>query len=92
MTLQIFLDIFNQERGTWLGKVNEPSCLLNLSNKKNLLLAQIKSPSLLEQKAALPQLLINFRFKIWSLCRVEKTHKHLWLVKKVKNEFREKPS
>ena len=50
MTLQIFLDIFNQERGTWLGKVNEPSCLLNLSNKKNLLLAQIKSPSLLEQK------------------------------------------
>ena len=35
--------------------------------QKNVLLAQINSASLPEQKAALTQLLINVRSEIWSL-------------------------
>ena len=55
--------------------------------QKNLLLAQINSVSLPEQKAALTQLLINVRPKIPSLRKAEKTRKHQWLVKWAKNEF-----
>ena len=46
VTLLVFLGIFNQKRGTLLDKVDEPSCRLNL------LLPQINSASLPEQKAA----------------------------------------
>ena len=55
--------------------------------QKNLLLAQINSASLPEQKAGLTQLLINVRSKIWSLRQAEKTRKRRWLVKRAKNEF-----
>ena len=59
--------------------------------QKNLLLAQINSASLPEQKAGLTQLLINVRSKIQSLCTGEKTRKCRWLIKRAKNEFNVNP-
>ena len=43
--------------------------------QKNLLLTEIKSTSLSEQQAALAQLLINVKSKIWSLSKAEKAPK-----------------
>ena len=54
-------------------------------------MAQINSAALPEQEAALTQLLIHLRSKIWSLRKAEKTRKHRWLVKRAKNEFNVKP-
>ena len=90
MTLQIFLNIFNQKKETLLSKDDEPSCLMNLSNKRTWFLAQINSASLPQQKAALNKL-INVRCKIQSLRKAEKTRKHCWLVKRAENEFNVNP-
>ena len=64
---------------------------IKLIQQKNLLLAQINSASLPEQKAGLTQLLINVRSKIQSLCTGEKTRKCRWLIKRAKNEFNVNP-
>ena len=61
---------------------------IQLIEQKNLLLAQIKSSSLPEQQAALTHLLLNVKCRIRSLSKAEKTRKHRWLMKKVKNEFK----
>ena len=50
-------------------------------------MAQINLASLPEQDAALTQLLIIVKCKIWSLRKAEKTRKHRWLIKRAKNEF-----
>ena len=72
----MFLDIINPKRETWLDKVNELSKLsIQLIQQKNVLLDQIKSTSLTEQRAALTQLLINMKCKIRSLRKVEKSRK-----------------
>ena len=59
--------------------------------QKNLLLAQINSASLPEQKTAVTQLLINVRSKIRFLRKTEKTRKRRWLVKRTKNQFNLNP-
>ena len=45
------------------------------------------SGSLPEQQAAITQLFISGRCKIWSLCKAQKAGKRFWLVNGVKNEF-----
>ena len=59
--------------------------------QKNLLLAQINSASLPEQKTAVTQLLINVRSKTRSLRKTEKTRKRRWRVKGTKIEFNVNP-
>ena len=59
--------------------------------QKNLLLAQINSASLPEQKTAVTQLLINVRSKTRSLRKTEKTRKCRWRVKGTKIEFNVNP-
>ena len=62
-----------------------------MSFNLNLLLPQINSAALSEQKAALTQLPINVRSKIQSLRKPEKTHKRRWVIKRAKNEFNVSP-
>ena len=62
-----------------------------MSFNLNLLLPQINSAALSEQKAALTQLPINVRSKIQSLRKPEKTHKRRCLIKRAKNEFNVNP-
>ena len=49
------------------------------------------SASLVEQKVALTQLLINVKSKIRPLRKAEKSRKRRWLVKRAKNEFNLNP-
>ena len=64
---------------------------INLIKKKNLLLAQIKSSSLPEQKVALDHLLLLVRSKIRSLRKAEKSRERHWLLKKARNDFKHNP-
>ena len=65
---------------------------INLIKKKNLLLAQIKSSSLPEQKIALDHLLLLVRSKIRSLRKAEKSRKRHWLLKiMIRNDFKHNP-
>ena len=73
------------------GQSRRTKLSIELIQQKNLLLAQINSAALPEQKAALTQLLINVRSKIRSLRKAEKTCKRRWLVKRSKNEFKVNP-
>ena len=73
------------------GQSRRTKLSIELIQQKNLLLAQINSAALPEQKAALTQLLINVRSKIRSLRKAEKTCKRRWLVKRAKNEFKVNP-
>ena len=73
------------------GQSRRTKLSIELTQQKNLLLAQINSAGLPEQKAALTQLLINVRSKIWSLRKAEKTCKRRWLIKRAKNEFNVNP-
>ena len=91
MMLQIFLGIFNQKKRNLAGQSLQTKLSIELIQQKNLLLAQISSATLPEQKAALTQLLINIRSQIWSLCKTEKTRKRHWLVKRANNEFNTNP-
>ena len=61
-----------------------------MSFNLDLLLPQINSAALPQQKAALTQLPINVRSKIQSLRKPEKTHKRR-LIKRAKNEFNVNP-
>ena len=90
VTLLVFLGIFNQKRGTLLDKVDEPSCRLNLYNKRTFFCLKLIQLLCLSRKQ-LTQLLINARWKIWYLRKVEKTRKCLWLVKRAENEFSVNP-
>ena len=54
---------------------------IELIQQKNLLLAQINSPSLPEQKAALTQLVINVRSKVSSFHMAEKLASTIGLLK-----------
>ena len=76
-------NLAGQSQGTKLS--------IEFIQQKNLLLAQINSVALPAQKAALTQLLINVRSKIWSLRKAEKTCKRRWLIKRAKNEFNVNP-
>ena len=87
MMLQIFLGIFNQKKRNLAGQSLRTKLSIELIQQKNLLLAQINSATLPEQKAALTQLLISIRSKIWSVRKTEKTRKRHWLVKRANNEF-----
>ena len=69
------------------GQSRRTKLSIELIQQKNLLLTQINSVASPEQKAALTQLLLNVRSKIWSLRKAEKTRKHRWLVKRAKNQF-----
>ena len=82
----IFSDLQPKMRNL-AGQSRRTKFSIELVQQKNLLLAQIKSASLPEQNAALTQLLINVKCKIWSLREAEKTRKRRWLIKRVKNEF-----
>ena len=62
-----------------------------MSFNLDLLLPQINSAALPQQKAALTQLPINVRSKIQSLRKPEKTHKRRCLIKRAKNEFNVNP-
>ena len=62
-----------------------------MSFNLDLLLPQINSAALPQQKAALTQLPINVRSKIQSLRKPEKTHKRRCLIKRAKNEFKVNP-
>ena len=73
-----------------LGKVNEPSCPLILSNKRTCFWLKLIQLLCLSRKQ-LTRLLINIRSKIWSLRKAEKTRKRRWLVKRAKNEFNVNP-
>ena len=64
---------------------------INLIKEKNLLLAQIKSSSLPEQKIALDHLLLHVRSKIRSLRKAKKSRKRRWLLKKARNDFKRNP-
>ena len=63
---------------------------INVIKEKNLLLAQIKSSSLSEQKTALDHLL-HVRSKIRSLRKAEKNRKRRSLLKKARNDFKRNP-
>ena len=89
--LQIFLGICNQKKRNLAGQSLQTKLSIELIQQKNLLLAQISSATLPEQKAALTQLLLNIRSQIWSLCKTEKTRKRHWLVKRANNEFNANP-
>ena len=73
------------------GQKRRTKFSIELTQQKNLLLAQIKSASLPEQNAALTQLLINVKCKIRSLRKAEKTRKRRWLIKRAKNQFSVNP-
>ena len=73
------------------GQSRRTKLSIELIQQKNLLLTQINSVASPEQKAALTQLLLNVRSKIWSLRKAEKTRKHRWLVKRAKNQFDKNP-
>ena len=73
------------------GQSQRTKLSIELTQQKNLHLAQINSAALPEQKAALTQLLINVSSKIQSLRKAEKTHKRRWLVKRAKHEFNVNP-
>ena len=73
------------------GQSRRTKLSIELIQQNNLLLAQINSAALPEQKAGLTQLLINVRSKIQSLCTGEKTRKCRWLIKRAKNEFNVNP-
>ena len=73
------------------GQSRRTKLSIELIQQKNLLLTQINSAASPEQKAALTQLLLNVRSKIWSLRKAEKTRKHRWLVKRAKNQFDKNP-
>ena len=90
--LQIFLCIFNQKARNLAGQSRRTKLSIELIQQNNLLLAQINSAALPEQKAGLTQLPINVRSKIQSLCTGEKTRKCRWLIKRAKNEFNVNPS
>ena len=68
------------------GGLNCPS-----SSLTNLLMAQIKTISLPDQRTALEQLLTNVKYKIRSLRKSEKSRERHWLVKKAKNDFKSNP-
>ena len=63
---------------------------INLIKENKVLIAQIKSSSLPEQKIALDQLL-HVRSKMRSLHEAEKSHKRRWLLKKACNDFKRNP-
>ena len=63
---------------------------INLIKENKILIAQIKSSSLPEQKIALDQLL-HVRSKMRSLHEAEKSHKRPWLLKKACNDFKRNP-
>ena len=73
------------------GQSRRTKLSIELIQQNYLLLAQINSAALPEQKAGLTQLLINVRSKIQSLCTGEKTRKCRWLIKRAKNEFNVNP-
>ena len=74
-----------------VGQSQRTKLSIQLIQQRNMLLAQIKSAPLPEQQAALTQLLISIKCKIWSLCKAEKARKRCWLIKKAKNEFNVNP-
>ena len=82
---------FQPKKRNLAGQSRRTKLSIELIQQKNQLLPQINSASLPEQKPAISQLLINVRWKIWYLHKVEKTRKCLWLVKRAENEFSVNP-
>ena len=64
---------------------------IQLIKEKNLLMAQINTIFLLDQQAALEQLLTVDKNKIYSLRKSEKSRKRCWLEKKAKYDFKSNP-
>ena len=73
------------------GQSHKKKLSISLIKKKNLLLAQIKSSFLPEQKIALDHLLLHVKSKIRSLRKAEKSCKRRSLLKKVRNDFKRNP-
>ena len=73
------------------GQSQRTKLSIQLIQKENLLLAEIKSSSLPDQQAALTHLLTNVKCRIQSFRKGEKTHKCHWFLKKAKNEFKVNP-